>query len=514
MKHMKRLEKPKWQAKKERSTKLLYSFFGLAVVIPFVAVFVYFGLSWLPSFTQVNREGSTITVGKGDDLQAALDNAKSGDTIVLQAGAAFRGSFRLPKKPGNEWVTITTSAHSRLPKEDERISPKKHGHLLPRIGSDSKAPALITLSGAHHFRFVGVLFEGNPEGFANIVQIGTGEETNIEELPDYIEFDRVIVRAVSDKGQRRGIAANGRNVTIKNSHISGIRRLGEESQAIAAWATNGPIKIINNYLEAAGENILFGGASSELELTPSNVEVVGNTLHKPTKWRKEKWVVKNLFEIKNGKDFVVRDNLMTNNWAGGQDGTAILFTVRKDSGETATIENVVFENNIIRGSGGALNIYGSEGNGGKNLTIRNNLFEDIDSAKWGGDGQFLKVSDWEGLRIENNTGIFDGNITTAYGKPVKGLVMANNVLFHNEFGLSGDETSPGVETLSRYFPGNLFAGNVIVGGSSGIYGTANSYPTSRKEVGFNEDYEIGRASRFLNKGNKGQRVGFFKNAPN
>ncbi len=62
---------------------------------------------------------------------------------------------------------------------------------------------------------------------------------------------------------------------MKNSHISGIRRKGEESQAIAVWGSDGPVEITNNYLEAAGENILFGGADSKLKLVPANCVVKG-----------------------------------------------------------------------------------------------------------------------------------------------------------------------------------------------------------------------------------------------
>ena len=44
-----------------------------------------------------------IVVKAGGDFQAALDRAKSGDTIQLQAGATFKGAFKLPKKTGEEF---------------------------------------------------------------------------------------------------------------------------------------------------------------------------------------------------------------------------------------------------------------------------------------------------------------------------------------------------------------------------------------------------------------------------
>jgi hypothetical protein len=114
-----------------------------------------------------------------------------------------------------------------------------------------------------------------------------------------------------------------------------------------------------------------------------------NHLNKPVHWREEGWDVKNLFEIKDGRRIKVENNLMTNNWMRAQEGTAILFTTREDSGKDAIIEDIEFVNNIVRGSANAVNVYGGEGRGGHRLTIRNNFFEDINGAKWGSVGYFL-----------------------------------------------------------------------------------------------------------------------------
>lgn len=306
-------------------------------------------------------------------------------------------------------------------------------------------------------------FGGTKEGIGNVVALGTTEEKRIEDLPHHIEFDRVYIHGSPTVGQRRGIAANGRFVKIVNSHISDIKRKGEESQAIAAWATDGPIEIVNNYLEGAAENILFGGAESFLQLTPTDCIVRDNHLNKPVKWREEGWVVKNLFEIKHGRRIKIENNLMTNNWGMAQDGTAVLFTTRDDSGKNVVIEDVEFTGNIVRGSASAVSVYGSEGRGGHRLTIRNNIFADIDGKKWGAAGNFLKVTTWDGLVIENNTIIQTANITSAYGEPIKNFVFRNNIVFHNEYGFTGDSTSPGQGAINAFFPGGDVSFNVIVG---------------------------------------------------
>ncbi len=54
---------------------------------------------------------STLTVNAGVDLQAALNKAQPGDTILLQAGATFTGTFVLPAKSGSGAdITIRSSA--------------------------------------------------------------------------------------------------------------------------------------------------------------------------------------------------------------------------------------------------------------------------------------------------------------------------------------------------------------------------------------------------------------------
>src|SRR4051812_46297879 len=44
----------------------------------------------------------------GTDLQALIDAAKPGDTIVLPAGSVYTGNFTLPKKTGDAVITITS----------------------------------------------------------------------------------------------------------------------------------------------------------------------------------------------------------------------------------------------------------------------------------------------------------------------------------------------------------------------------------------------------------------------
>ena len=318
------------------------------------------------------------------------------------------------------------------------------------------------------------------EGLYNIIQIGTTEETALEQLPHHIEFDRVYLHGDAKVGQRRGIAANGRFLKIKNSYFSDFKREGEESQAIAMWATDGNIEITNNYLEAAAESILFGGAENAMKLVAADCLIKDNWMNKPLAWRNEKWVVKNFLEIKSGKRIKIENNLMTNNWAHAQEGTGVLFRSATDSGEQAVVEDIEFTNNIMRSSGSALNIFGGEGKGGRNLIIRNNLFTDISAKKYDGRGFFIKSTTFDNVVIENNTVIHDGSIAIAYGEPVTNFVFRNNIVFNNEYGFFGDGGTLGKATLNKFFPKAVVTNNIIIGGDARDFGTNNLYPASIK----------------------------------
>ncbi len=454
-----------------------------------------------------------IKVPPGGSVQDAVNVAKGGDTVELQAGATYKGPIKLPNKAGSEFITIRTSASdAELPPANTRLDPKKYAAVLPKIISDQKGEmAVLTTAGAHHYRFVGIDFGPTVEGFYNVIQIGSSKEITVEELPHHIEFDHVYVHGSPTYGQRRGIAANGRFIKIANSYFSDFKREGEESQAIAVWAADGPIEIVNNYLEAASESIMLGGAESTLGIVPGNAIIRDNWMNKPVEWRNTKWVVKNFLEIKSGQHVKIENNLMTNNWTSAQEGTGVLFRTGADSGKSTIVEDIEFTGNIVRGSGSAITILGSEGNGGRRLIIRNNVFEDINGKKWEGRGFFLKPTTWDDLLIENNTVIHDGAITIAFGDPIHKMVFRNNIVFQNEYGFFGDGAGTGKPAIAKYFPGSIITNNAIIGGDSREYGDGNAYPRSVGQIGFanpgKSDYRLRSDSPYLKAGFGGSQIG-------
>ena len=237
----------------------------------------------------------------GGNLQQALNEIPRGGTIRLAQGGLYVGNFKLPAKSGTSYITITTN--TALPAPGERIDPRYRG-LVATIKSPNGATALSTAvgAGASYYKIVGVNFDANVGGAGDIIALGRDAQTTREEVPHDIEFDRVLITGDPAVGQRRAIALNAWKVTIANCDMRDIKAVGQDSQAIAGWNTPGQIVIRNNYLEAAGENILFGGAHINIpDLVPNGIIVEGNYLTKDPKWRGTSWTVKNLFELKNAR---------------------------------------------------------------------------------------------------------------------------------------------------------------------------------------------------------------------
>lgn len=122
----------------------------------------------------------------------------------------------------------------------------------------------------------------------------------------------------------------------------------------------------------------------------------------------------------------------------------------------------------------------------------------------------MKIADWDGVVVENNTAIHTGDIAVVWGK-VKNFVFRNNIVFRNEYGIKGDATASGKPTLIKFFPNYAFSNNIIIGGSANDYGRDNFYPTSVKQIGFEnadkDNFALQSNSPYINKGFEGKQVG-------
>ena len=426
-----------------------------------------------------------ISASNGRELQQALDSAMAGDVIALTPGATFRpvaaqGSFVLRNRglPANQWVVIRSASSVFDP--SGAIPPntrfdKAHAGDLPQLRATAvNVPAIVSERGARGYRLVG---------------LDIGADDSVHELPNLVDLvqgtsdvivDRCYIHGNDTGNFRRGVLLSGARLSVIESVVENFHDANTDSQAVGGSLGPGPFKIVNNLLEAASENIMFGGADPTVaNLTPSDIEVRRNLSTKRLAWRSAGIPAKNAFELKNARRVLVDGNVFENVWASGQDGTAILFkSANQDGGCPWCItEYVTFRNNVVRNAAHGLLINASEvGRAGaalppraNHIDIDNVLFENIGSGDWGGGklfrvfGGVADVSITHVTSSSNPYGILDpGGPDDTNPR----LVFKFNLVERKLYGI-GAGADEGQRTLQRNFPSFSYDQNVIVNTSVG-----------------------------------------------
>jgi hypothetical protein len=510
-----------------------------------------------PAWTGIAPLPADIIVNSGGNLQAALNSAVGGDNVILEAGAEFVGTFSLANKAGSSYITVKSSALANLP-AGVRVSPASAVHMATIRTNVNNGPAVFTQTSSHHWRFQGIEFETTLANASDggIVLLGSNpKETSLSQITHDFDFDRCYVHGQPGQNVQQGFTINAQDVTVQNSYVSEVHYVGTDSQAILSYNSPGGLHIINNHLEAAGENILIGGADPGIpNLVPGQtggIEIRRNTLFKPLSWKVghptyagNHWTVKNLLELKNAINVIIDGNILTNNWVDGQAGIPILFTVRNQDCRApwSTVQHVTFTNNIVSGAVGVFNFLGKDNEAepgfvdndptlghvkcsdpgesfgsvrGTNATVSNNLFFNN-----GGDA-FLTLNGFYNITFNHNTNIPNsGNVAILYGEPSLGFVWQNHMALHAGFGIVGDGVGGGaVGALNFYAPGHVFTKNVFVGASASEYpagtcGGISCYPATISTVQFvnfaGGDYSLLATSPYHNAGTDGTDIGYNK----
>jgi hypothetical protein len=485
--------------------------------------------------TYVAPKGKTIIVPAGGNLQEAINRAQCGDVVKLASGARFLGNFQLTNKGEcKEWIVIQSDAPaSSLPVPGSRITPS-YVNVMPKIFSNNVDPALTAPSRANHYRLIGLEI-----GVTDEVKLSYGiftaglSEVSLSELPHDITIDRCYIHGTPNANIKRGVTFNGASLAVVDSYISDIHVVGQDTQAIEGWNGPGPFKIVDNELEAAGENVMFGGARPALVGNiPSDIEIRGNHFFKPLSWMVgnpsyagNHWSVKNLLEFKIAQRVLVTGNILENNWGDAQNGFAFLVTPRTEDGKApwVYVQDITFTYNVLRHTGSGVNISGQDSGDpqkvvrGRRILIQNNLFEDINGKSWGGDGRlFQLLAGADAVTIDHNTGFQSNQIIYADGRANTNFVYQNNITPHNIYGVMGSGAASGNSTLAHFFPGFAFQKNVIEGlAASGLsqsgYPAGNFFPPDWAAVKFTDmakgNYALSPSSKYKKAGTDGKDIG-------
>jgi hypothetical protein len=450
---------------------------------------------------------ATTKVPAGADLQLVLNAARPGDVLVLQPGARYIGPFKLP--PNLAGPTITIRSAAILP--ERRIGPQDIA-LLPTLAAAVASP-IVDGVGAANWRLDGIALES--------VLDGTGEVILLQDSTN-IYLDRLLIVG-GVNGQKRGIRGNGQRITLTRSYIANIARASQDSQAFCAWDGAGPYTLTNNYLEAASENVMIGGADSQSpDRVPSDILVEGNSFSKRLEWKGAGLVVKNLFELKVGRRITIRGNVFERNWTDAQTGYGILMKV-VDQGGTApwsVLEDVLFEQNVVRDVENGFNILGNDyaapSGRATRITIKNNLLVTSGTAfQIGGE-----VGD---LAIDHNTvdqgytlmSLYKGTVWSAgaaAARPgtfaVEHLTYTNNLARHNTYGVKGQGTAVGTPSLTAFTVSYAWTNNVLAGGAGFPYPSITWVPTVTAYAPcFDSNYHLVSGCPYISAATDGKDVG-------
>ena len=501
---------------------------------------VYTALSGTPS------PGAVTQVAAGSDLQTALNNAKCGDTLMLESGAAWTtGQLLFPAKKctDSNWITIRTDApDSVLPAEGTRMTPCYAGvsslpgrpalncsstqNVLARIeftGGNDSGP-LVFENGATHYRFIGIEVTKHLAGmYVNALASSANGAAF-----DHIVFDRVWFHGGALDETTRGIQLSGGSyVAVIDSYFSDFhcKSMGKctDSQAITGGIgsiAGGTYKIVGNFLESSAENVLFGGSGGTS--TPADIEIRRNHFFKPMTWLSGQpgfigvtFTVKNHLEFKNAQRVLVEGNIMENTWGGfSQSGFSVLFTPKNDGYCTVCkVTDITYRFNTISHVGGAfqlanvMNAAGFTALDGQRYSIHDVVADDISGTKYAGFGVFALVETQynstlvpllQNLAFDHVTAFPDKmmlNVGGAVSPRMANFTLTNSIVsagLYPVWSTGGTancaHSDVPVTVLETCFSPLSFSGNVVIGQPSSYksssWPTGNTFVSTATGVGF------------------------------
>lgn len=474
--------------------------------------FSIFVLSWLLLAAQASA--AVITVPAGGNARDAITKAVPGDEIILAAGATYDLQMDLPAKPG---LPVTIRSSGILP--DRRVTPADRPLMATLRSGVGVNGAVFTCGPGCNYKLVGVHITPSPTfigGEAVIIEGGT------------IAFEKVLI--LTPGGDiKRGIRANGPNISVVDSHIGDIWTAGQDSQAICQWWGSG-LRVVNTYAGAASENILIGGADSPTAAQmPSDILIEGNTLSKPLEWKGQSRQVKILLELKAARNVQIRNNILENNWVEAQVGYAVVLTPRNQdwTAPWSRLEDVLIERNVIRNTVGGFNVTGVDdlaASGRTNrVTIRHNLV--INS----GDKAILLGGEIGALDISHNTIINSGTAVYFYKgdvwpaaenrtstRPgryaVETFTYRDNLAYHRAYGFHGADAPVGPGAITMHVLNPIVWGTNVLAGTENAglaYPAVTLRPTEAAHAAqFNPDYSLVVGSVYRGAGTGGSDLGW------
>ena len=482
--------------------------------------------------TYVAPTGPRITVASGGNLQAALNGATCGSEVVLASGATFTGNFVLPAKGCSSATAIHIRSDVTLPAPGTRVTPALAGGFAKLVATNNE-PVIAAGASVSGYRLVGLEVTVAGGGIAEnygLIDLGDYYDPSptLAKIPKDIVIDRVYVHGTSTSTTVRCIVINSASTAVIDSYLADCHAKGLDSQGILGYAGPGPFKIVNNYIEGAGQNIMFGGAGAYVtNVSPADIEIRRNHLRKPLAWKTSNaWTVKNIVELKHAQRVLFEGNILENHWVDAQPGFAVVMMSADDDQccHWSTVQDVLWKNNLIRNVPGGFDMASYDGYTnptlGARFAIQNLVIEKAGAPNLGSTGgngygrMFQLAGNLPDVTIMNVTAVVDPAagaqrntalflLSQGNGKLAR-LTVQNNILEGGSYGLYGDGGFEGTGALTQFAASWTFTNNVITGGNCSAYPSGTACPASMSQVGFANlaggDFHLTAASAYQGRG--------------
>lgn len=355
------------------------------------------------------------------------------------------------------------------------------GQNLNQVMTDAPVGAIVDLGG-HNFPVATATSVIVPKPLTlrnGLIQAQSGVNDMVLIEGDDVLFHDLTVHGSGDT--KRGIQINGRGFTAERIEVRNIRRVGQESQAMATWHSPGDIIIRDSVLEGGSQGFLAGGAQPRVANTvPTNLLFENVTFTRPVAWRGQGYVCKTGFELKTGRNVTVRNCTIENVWAEGQTGYGITLTpVNYTNSPDTQIADVLFDALTVRNCGGGMNLLGLSQEAHPvlrttNVRVENSTFQ-ISRAANGGHGSLMQIGKNPiGVAWQDCTIVQDGEAfcRTADSQPVEGYSFIENHVttlianMSNFYGIWTPIGSRGGAWVQQVFPGIDLNVNTFVGSHS------------------------------------------------
>jgi hypothetical protein len=507
------------------------------------------GASVCPTYLTGTNCIRNVPIGSdsgASELQNTFNVAGCGDTIVLIAGDTYSGNFTIPQTSCSGWIVVESSAASSLPGPGNRLNPSTYAADLAIISTPNVTQAIQFNDFSNHWRFIGIEITTSYSNASNTlyVIVGMGEsDTSAANLPSYIIFDRCYIYGSAVTPIAHGIYADGAYIAVVDSYCDEIIDNGADAQCVVSTNGTGPFLIQNNFMQASGEDIMFGGSPPTItNLNPSDIVVIGNQLQKNTAWQGVLTDVKNIYEFKNTNRALIDGNVLQYTWQSAQDEAMIIRSagsanVPNTQDPWTVVQNVTVSHNLIQhqpigtifGDFVNLNLDYQATN---TILYRNNVISDSNSATWGPDGWAIEVSIGHSnqvspeymhdVTIDHNTTFSDQaafylaiSDTSSY---MTNLAYTNNLQDCGSLGVSSDSgTAISTKVLGTF----TWSKNTLIGscGDGSSPSGSNFHATNLAAVGFTSysgtdpdlsgNFQLTSGSAYHNAGTDGKDIGVY-----